>query len=196
LNTALRHLTDCGDTAVTVPLALLLLVFLLLTHQPRLAWGWALAMLGCVATISGLKLMLNVCGPVMAGTLRSPSGHTAISVVVFGAYAAVIGANCRPLGRLMLTTGATVLALGIALSRVVLHFHSGSEIGVGLIIGGVFLAAVHALVAWSRPAPLPLAWLGAATAISFLLFYGERWPAERALHRVAALLDILRPWCT
>jgi membrane-associated phospholipid phosphatase len=153
-------------------------------------------MLGCVATISGLKLMLDVCGPIIAGTLRSPSGHTAVSVVVYGGYAAIIGAHYRPTARLTLMVGATIFALGIALSRLVLHFHSGIEVGVGLIVGGIFLGAVHALVAWCRPAPLPLPWLGAAVAVSFLLFYGERWPAERALHRIAALFDILRPWCT
>jgi membrane-associated phospholipid phosphatase len=196
LHAALRYLTDCGDTAITVPLALLLCGFLLLTRQFRLALGWALIMLGCVAAISILKLLFSVCGPALIGTLRSPSGHTAIGMLVYGAYAAMIGANYRPAGRVALIAAAVVFALGIALSRVVLHFHTGIEAIVGLTVGVIALGTVHVLVAWCRPAPLPVPWLGATAAAAFLLFYGQRWPAEQTLHRFAAFLDILRPWCT
>jgi membrane-associated phospholipid phosphatase len=196
LHSVLRYLTDCGDTAVTVPLALLLGGFLVLTRQFRLALGWALILLACVCVISGLKVLFSICGPTLIGTLRSPSGHTAVSMLVYGAYAAMIGANCRPAARVALIAVAAVFALGIAVSRVVLHFHTGTEAVAGLAIGVTALAAVHVLVAWQRPAPLPVLWLGTTAAAAFLLSYGQRWPAEQTLHRFAAFLDILRPWCT
>ena len=58
------------------------------------------------------------------------------------------------------------------------------------------LAVLYAIVVRHPPERLPLGWLGAAAALSFVLFYGERWPAEQALHRFAAFFDILRPFCT
>ena len=48
----------------------------------------------------------------------------------------------------------------------------------------------------ANPAPVPVLWLGATAVAAFLLFYGQRWPAEQTLHRFAVFLDILRPWCT
>lgn len=197
LHSLLRHLTDCGDTAVTVPLAILMFAFLALAGERRLAIGWAIIMLGIVATISGLKLVLGICGPAWLGpSLRSPSGHTAISMLVYGGYAAVISAAWQAKARLVFRTAAILFALGIAVSRVVLRFHSTAEVLVGLAIGGVALALLYVIVARNRPAPLPLVWLAASVAVAFLLFYGERWPAERALHRFAAFFNVIRPWCT
>jgi membrane-associated phospholipid phosphatase len=170
---------------------------LALTGQKRPAIAWALTLFGCVATIAGLKLLLSVCGPIaIDASLRSPSGHTALSILVYGGFAAIIGAPLSLGPRLLLIWAAAIFAFGIAVSRVILHFHSTSEVVVGLAIGCAALGVLQAAIAWCRPQPLPLRWLGLAAAIAFLLFYGDRWPAERALHRFAALLDMLRPWCT
>jgi len=75
-----------------------MLCFLAATRQPRLAIGWAIAILGCAAVISGLKLVLDACGnPLASAGLASPSGHTAMSAVVYGGFAAVIGTRlARP----------------------------------------------------------------------------------------------------
>ena len=197
MHTILRYLTDFGDTAVTTPLAVLMLVCLALTRQWRLALGWTTVVLGCIGTISLLKLVLSVCGPIaIDGSLRSPSGHTAIGMVAYGGYAALIGASISATARRSLVIAAVVFALGIAVSRVVLHFHSASEAVVGLIVGIAALAVLYAIVVRHPPERLPLGWLGAMAALSFLLFYGDRWPAEQALHRFAAFFDILRPFCT
>src|SRR5438067_2196816 len=89
-----NFVTDFGDTAVTVPLAALMGCFLLAARQPRLAAGWALAIVGCAGAIGGLKLVLAACGYSLGVPGQaSPSGHTAMSVAVYGGYAAVIGAS-------------------------------------------------------------------------------------------------------
>ena len=193
----LRHLTDCGDTAVTVPLAILMFGFLALAGERRLAVGWAIIVLAVVASISGMKLVLGICGPALIGpALRSPSGHTAISLVVYGGYAAIVSAAWRPGARLLFRAAAILFALGIAVSRVVLRVHSPAEVAVGIAVGSIALAVLYIVVARSRPGPLRFRWLAMSVAIAFLLFYGDRWPAERALHRFAALFDMIRPWCT
>jgi len=55
-------ITDFGDTAVTLPLAALMLLFLLVTRQTRLASVWVLAVLGCAGVIGGMKLIVDACG--------------------------------------------------------------------------------------------------------------------------------------
>jgi hypothetical protein len=52
-----------------------------------------------------------------------------------------------------------------------------------------------AMVARHPPQRLPLRWLIAGALVVFVLFHGTRWPAERAIHRLAWWLDILRPLC-
>ena len=51
-----KFVTDFGDTAVIVPLALLMACSLATVKEPRLAAGWCLAILGCAAAVGLLKL--------------------------------------------------------------------------------------------------------------------------------------------
>jgi hypothetical protein len=49
--------TDFGDSAVTVPLALLTLFFLIAASPPRITLGWVLAIGGCAVSIGVLKII-------------------------------------------------------------------------------------------------------------------------------------------
>ena len=188
-----NFVTDFGDTAVTVPLAALMAGFLLAAREPRLAFGWALAIVGCAGAIGGLKLVLAACGYPLGGPGQaSPSGHTAMSIAVYGGYAAVIGATLARPARELVIAGAAMLMIGIALSRVVLGAHSPLEVWIGLAVGVTPLGAVIAIVAHYRRQRLPIRWLILPALAVALAFHGERWPTERVIHR---LVDILRPWC-
>jgi hypothetical protein len=187
-------LTDFGDTAVTVPLALLMAGFLLAARQPRLAIGWGLAIGGCAGAIGGLKLVFAVCSHPFG--LSSPSGHTAMSIAVYGGFTAVAGATLARPARAALIAGAAVPVIGIPLSRTIVSGHTTIEVVVGLAIGIAALGAIIAIVARYRPERLPLAWLAAGTLIVFVLFHGTRWPAERSIHGLAGLLAFLRQYCS
>ena len=117
-----------------------------------------------------------------------------MSLAVYGGLAVVLGALLARPARIMLIAGAALLAVAIAVSRVMLHHHSPLEVVVGLAVGGTALAAIIAVVVRYPPAHLPLGRLALAAAIVALLFHGERWPAERAIHRLAGV-DLVRPWC-
>src|SRR5207237_1273061 len=128
--------TDFGDTAVTVPLAVLMGCFLLAARQPRLAVGWALTIIGCAGAVGGLKLVLAACGYALGGPHQaSPSGHTAMSVAVYGGYAAVTAANLARPARELVVAGTAMLVIGIALSRVIAGGHSPIEVWIGLAVG-------------------------------------------------------------
>ncbi len=192
-----RFLTDFGDTAVTVPLAVAMAGFLLAARQPRLAIGWGLVIVGCAGAIAGLKIALAVCGSHSLGgsRLMSPSGHTAMSIAVYGGFAAILGASLRrPAGAAMIA-GTAVLVIAIALSRVILGYHSPVEVAAGIAVGTSALAIIVAIVARHRPGRLPIGWFGAAALVVFALFHGTRWPAEQAIHHLAGWFDTLRPWC-
>src|SRR5260370_24920323 len=190
-----RFICDLGATAVTVPLALVMLCSLAATRQPCLAIGWATAVLGCTGVISGLKLVLSTCGNLLAGAgLVSPSGHTAMSAVVYGGFAAVIGARLARPARAALIAGAAALIIAMPLSRLVLHVHTLIEVVVGLVVGLAALATIVSIAAIRRER-LPVLWLAATAILVAILFHGERWPAERAIQHIAGWFDMLRPWC-
>lgn len=190
-------LTDFGDTAVTVPLAILVTAFLFAAKQPRLAIGWALVILLCAGATGALKLAFTVCGYPFAGAgLMSPSGHTAMSVVVYGGLAAVIGNSLKAPARAALIAAAATFTIGIALSRTIVGHHTPIEVAVGLIVGIAALGAMIAVAVRYRPEHLPIGWLAAGALVLFVLFHGTRWPAEQAIHRFARWLDILRPYCS
>lgn len=192
-----NFVTDFGDTAVTVPLAFAMACFLAATKHARLALAWCLVIAGCAGAIAALKLAFVACGaPLIGPVLTSPSGHTAMSIAIYGGYAAVLGARLPLAARLGLIAAAVLFAIGIALSRVVLHDHSPVEVVVGLTVGGATLAVLVAIVARFPPASLPTAHLVGAAIVIALVFHGERWPAEQALRRLAGWFDLLRPWCS
>src|SRR5260221_10970081 len=90
-------ITDFGDTAVTVPLIALVLVFLAITRRWRPAIGWALAILGCGGSIGAIKALLIGCGyrTSVAGVV-SPSGHAAMSTAGFRSLGGVNAGRVPP----------------------------------------------------------------------------------------------------
>jgi membrane-associated phospholipid phosphatase len=189
-------ITDFGDSAVTVPLALLTLVFLVAAGQQRPAFGWLLTVGGCAVAIAMLKLAFGACGPRLPiATITSPSGHTAMSAAVYGSLALLIGANLPPPGRIALNIGAWLAIATIALSRVVLHEHTPAEILVGLIVGGAAIAISRAIVGPEKPVALPLGWLILAGIAVIAIMHGTRWAIEPRLHRLALDFRLALPWC-
>lgn len=191
-----HFLTDFGDTAITVPLAIVIAGFLFGARQPRVALGWTAAIIGCAAGIGAMKIILFACGRPFAGAgLSSPSGHTAMSIAVYGGLGMLIGTTLHRPWRELVVGGAILLALGISVSRAVLGYHSIIEVVIGLGVGGAALAVIFAVVSRYRPQQLPIRWLVVALVLICLCFHGDRWPAERAIHRLAGWFDALRPWC-
>lgn len=191
-----NFVTDFGDTAVTVPLSVLMAGFLAAVGERRLALGWCFAVCACAGTMGVLKLAFSACGaPVIGPVLTSPSGHTAMSIAVYGGYAAILATQLPRLARVPLIAGTAALAAGIAVSRVVLHDHSPIEVVVGLAVGGATLAVMLAIVARHPPIRLPIGKFAGIAVVVALVFHGERWPAEQAIRHFAGWFDLLRPWC-
>jgi membrane-associated phospholipid phosphatase len=191
-----QFLTDFGDSAVLVPVSLLTFVFLIAISQKRLAMGWGIAILGCAGAIGALKILFAPCDHRLAlATLVSPSGHAAMTTVVYGSFALLLGSSLPRPFRVTLEVAAALLVAAIAVSRHVLGAHDVTEVTVGLAIGLAALAGFRRILAAQGPVVLPVAWLAGAAIIVIAAFHGIRWPTERAVHGLVGLLRLTLPWC-
>ena len=189
-----NFVTDFGDSAVTLPLALLILAFLA-ARAPRLAACWMLTIAACAGAIAALKLVFGACGAPLAMPIVSPSGHTAMSTAVYGMLALLAGSQLSPLPRRAVYAGAGIAILGIALSRVILHDHTPSEIALGFVVGAGAVAAFRTLLRHDAPPALPVKSLLLGSAGIVALLHGSRWVFEPAVHRLAGELRFVLPWC-
>lgn len=185
---ALKLLTDFGDAALLLPLALVMLVWLL-RHQPRgVALSWVGALGLCIAAISALKVYLYACPPVP--TLVSPSGHTALGLLVYGALALVIGVEQTGWKRIAVLLAGAALIAGLAGSRFFLDAHSALEIAVGTIIGIIALALFahrYPRLPPDRGALLPLLLTVVAAVV---ILHGQEVRAESLLHAASRYLGL------
>jgi len=189
-------ITDFGDSAVTAPLALLVLVFLFAAGARRLALAWALTLGGCAVVIGMLKLGFGACGHQLTFVrLVSPSGHTAMSTAVYGSLALLIGVRLPPGQRRAVLIVAAIAVIVIAVSRVALHEHSRSEIAVGFAVGVVAVALFRAALRRHAAPALPLGWLLLCGGILVAGLHGTRWMIEPILHRIASDFRLDLPLC-
>jgi membrane-associated phospholipid phosphatase len=190
----MKFLTDFGDSAVLLPLSAVVLIWLLATRSVSAAIWWVgvLAVFGAV--IGGLKMLFFACPP--AVDVRSPSGHTGFSMLVYGGIAVIIAAQRRSLwSRAGIMLATIALVVGIAISRVTLHMHSRTETLIGFLIGA---AAVAVFVFGYRRTTTNgrlMAPLLFAVVLTAALFHGARLNAETNLHTLGGWLDLQQLFC-
>ena len=190
----MRFLTDFGDSAVLLPLSLVVLVWLLATRSVNAAIWWVGVLVVFGAVIGGLKMLFFACPP--AVDVRSPSGHTGFSMLVYGSIAAIIAVQRQSAwsrGAIMLS--AVVLVVGIAISRVTLHMHSRTETLIGFLIGAAAVAVFifgYQRTTTSRRMMAPLLF---AVVLTAAIFHGARLNAETNLHTLGGWLDLQQLFC-
>jgi membrane-associated phospholipid phosphatase len=186
-------LTDFGDPAVLLPIAFLLLLWLLRLPNKRAAAWWAIALALCIAVTASLKIYLYPCPE--ASHLRNPSGHVSLSVFVYGGIATILGVQLTAWRRIVAVGGIAAFVIGISVSRILLDAHTTLEVGLGLMIGlfSLILFGRH-----YRPPPaekFPLSLLVLPTLLVMLLLHGETLYAEDFLHHLNAYMGLENPVC-
>lgn len=193
-----RYITDFGDTSLTLPLAAGLALLLWRVESRAAAWAALRALLVCLVALLVLKLVFMSCGRLWNAGMRSPSGHTGISVTVYGTLGIVAGIRTSGWLRWALVGGLLALVSGIAASRIVLGAHNLAEVLTGLGIGAV---ALGNFALCYRPLPdwqisrARLVGAVAAASIALGLMHGERWPGEQWLWQFVNTHG-LRAYCT
>ena len=186
-------ITNFGDSAVGLPLASLVLVVLLMSGWSRAAAGWFLAVGACALVTLAIKLafkvMVDGCGPIVASAPGfSPSGHAALSTVIYGGLAVLGSRHLPELARLLLAMAASAWVGAIAGSRIELHAHSPLEVAVGLAVGAGAIALLAATIGRSTGPRWLLPMLAGITIAVLVATHGTRWPVEENLHAFAAWL--------
>ena len=190
----MKFLTDFGDSAVLLPLSVVMLIWLLTTRPAAAALWWAAALFFLGTVLGGLKILFFACPP--AADINSPSGHTGFSLVVYGGLALILAAERRSIWlrvAILLAAGGYVTA--IAISRVTLEMHTPPETVIGIAIGAVALAifgAGYLRVGVTRRLVVPLL-IGIAATIA--VFHGSQLNAESGLQQLSGLLGLQRLFC-
>lgn len=170
-----------------MPLAAVMLVWLLLMRSPRGAVWWAIAVALCAGLTAILKVSFYGCSP--TPDLRSPSGHTSFSTLVYGAMALVNASESAGLRRRISISAGAGFILAIAASRLLVA-HSGPEVGLGLVIGISSLAVFGQGYLRCRAASVWLSPLFVSGGAVLLVLYGRELDAEHFLHTIAGYLRI------
>ncbi|QHI96990.1 hypothetical protein GT347_02705 [Xylophilus rhododendri] len=154
-------LTWFGDTALLLPAAAALgLAFLLRPGARMLAFRWALAFGSVGFLVLATKIAFIGWGiGNAAADFTGLSGHSALSAVFWPVVGWIAARNHGVVLRRLAIGGGVAFALGIGLSRLVLHLHSPSEVVSGLLVG---FSASAWLIGSSRQGVGPL-----RTVVSF-----------------------------
>lgn len=184
--------TALGDSAVLLPVASVMAAWML--WQPALrrlgAW-WVGGYLGCIAVVAASKVAY------MGWFVHPPgmdfvgiSGHSALSMMVWATLGGLLSARLPGAWRWSGLVAGAALALAIAVSRVVLHAHTPSEAVAGVLLGAALQALVqrHAEAEGSAR-PLAVIALVGALALPTVIAYGQRFPSNPLLERVATSLS-------
>jgi membrane-associated phospholipid phosphatase len=181
-------LTEFGDAAVTLPLAAAICLWLVLSGAGRAAGWWAVSIVLCGGVTAVSKVFFWGCPPI--SDLHSPSGHTSLSTLVYGATTLIAAFEGGDRRRPVAIAAGFGLVLAIGVSRLLLDAHSVPEVLLGWLIGGAALA----LFGWEyrrcRPPDARLAPLLVGIAVLASLMHGQQLHAEELLHRITGYLRI------
>ena len=179
-------LTDFGNLAVLLPLVAVVTAWLIALRQTFVLWWWLVALVLCMVSTAILKVYFFICPPIT--DLHSPSGHTSLSVLVYGAVTLAVAAAANGWRRAAVAAAGAFFIVGIAISRVVVRAHSVPEVVLGLIIG-IAALMLFARQFWRyRPSKLRLRPLLVVCVVLMVLLNGQDLRAEDLLHRIGIYL--------
>jgi membrane-associated phospholipid phosphatase len=192
----IRFISDFGDAAVLLPVALVLLGWLWLAKARNAAVVWLFAFGGTVSAIAFLKLGLGLCGRMLLGAPSSPSGHMALSTVVYGALTVVaVRRMAITPWRWAVWSGTIGWITMIGVSRVRIGAHTPAEVMTGCIVGGLGLLAFAVCPKVPTTDSLRLRWALVAALAVLALLHGNHAEAEAPLQFWVQALEARFAWC-
>ncbi|QQS54376.1 MAG: VTT domain-containing protein [Candidatus Competibacteraceae bacterium] len=166
-------LTELGDAAVTIPVATVVLVWLLWRRAWRDALYWLTAIGFGALAVKIIKVALKAPRPVAlyagAETYSFPSGHATLSTVIYGFLAVLVAGTFGPRWRWTPYATAALLIIGIAFSRLYLGAHWLADVTAGVSLGTAWVALLAIARARRQPAaPVSIRGLATVTLLGFL----------------------------
>lgn len=131
--------TELGDSFVNICLSVAVLLVLFFKRCYRTAGYWLLTVLGGLIGVQVLKWLIHLPRPVAlyqgSSTYGFPSGHTTMSVIIYGFLAILIARKLSSTLRWRLFVTVFAISFFIALSRLYLGVHWLSDVLGGFLIG-------------------------------------------------------------
>jgi undecaprenyl-diphosphatase len=142
-------ITTLGSTYVLIAVALLAALGLALRGRVRSAVALIVAYAVTDLTVAVVKLVVERPRPdanlTEAGGFSFPSGHSAMSMAVYGCLAFALARACRGFPRVACALAGATLVVAIGLSRIYLGVHYPSDVLAGWITGAAIVIATWLL---------------------------------------------------
>lgn len=191
----ISFISDLGDSAILVPLSVLLVAALWRYQSWSAAMSFLWAVGFCAAVMFILKVSFLTCGSAWQAGILSPSGHTSMSTTVYGAFAIVSARQAAQWRRPLIVAVCGLLIMVIAISRVMLGMHSPPEVMLGLLVGILALAIFALRYLRLAPAALNLPLFLFVSVAVLLVLHGEHLPAEQMIRHLASLIRTTTQVC-
>ena len=164
--------TELGDSFVNICMAGTILLVLLLKRRYRTAKYWLMTLSGGLLGIQLLKWLIHLPRPVNlyqgASAYGFPSGHTTMSVVIYGFLAILIARGLSNALRWGFFFSVFALSFLIAVSRLYLGAHWLSDVLGGFLIGTVWTALLGIAYLKGNAEIVPRRLLGVVTVLVIL----------------------------
>ncbi|MDO5675803.1 MAG: phosphatase PAP2 family protein [bacterium] len=136
--------TELGDSFVNTTLVVAILIVLLILRQRRTALFWLLTAVGGAIGMQVLKWSFQQPRPTNLyegiASFSFPSGHTTMSVVIYGFLAIILAKNLAGLRQWLVFSSVLVIAFLIGFSRLYLGAHWFSDVLGGTLVGAAWAA--------------------------------------------------------
>ena len=150
--------TELGDTAVTLPLGVGVLFWLLWKRAWRTAAYWAAAV-GCASAINtGIKVVLHRARPAEGlysgwSDFSFPSGHSTVNAAMYGFLVVLLTRRLPLAWRPVAALAAGILVALIAFSRVYLGAHWFSDVAAGLAFAAAWVSLLGIAYLYHQATP-------------------------------------------
>jgi membrane-associated phospholipid phosphatase len=183
-------ITDLGDAAVMLPIAMAIAIWLFVSGAYRVAATWLfLYSTGAFLVVCTKIAFQGWCLGVRALDFTGVSGHSMSAASVLPVAAYLVASRFSNSGALVAGLLGCLGGIVVGISRIVLCYHSPSEVVVGCLLGGsIGVAVIGAFRAHSRPMVAPLAFVFASAMLIFFLL-GHRAPSQGLSVKVALYLS-------
>jgi len=176
-DTVFVTITELGDSFVNLSLTCVVLALLLFRRCRRAAGFWMLTVLGGLMSVLLLKWAIHLPRPVDiyhgAAAFGFPSGHTTMSITLYGFLAILMARQLADAWRWGLFSGVMLVAFVIGFSRLYLGAHWLSDVLGGYFIGMSWVAFLGIAYMKGQEEPIPRRLLG--TAVIAVLIISGGW---------------------
>lgn len=182
--------TNAGDSGLLLPIGVILILLLGTLESLRAAFLFTRSLILCLVALVLIKLVFISCGKYWDLGITSPSGHTGLSVMIYGSLATVLMKQVPVEWKVIVAYLAITVVGFIAYSRIVLGAHSWGEVLVGGSMALIALMTFALPYAKLKHPKIKLGLFFGVLATGTMLTYGLHAPAEPVVQTAASYLKI------